>query len=298
MEDLIEELISIEIIDETDTVIDNVSKKKTLTSARRLEFFEMLQRREELLADGTRETGPHFIGGERPAADEVRALASYLSNNVTVFKPPHWSIPMLRRLLLRCSISTITQEDVLQGRYVYVRGVPASFCCLLLHGQLQIRAGNEGFISEIGPWTTLALPALTDAKYTPDFTARVECAARILIISRAEVLAVLGASEKYPSTSPVIQGRESISAPVGERKRDSPLTQRHAFGGGMPSSPSQQAGSLLAGSDARLLPSASEAASLDAQLDEERSLDGGRACDGVSAANGASAAGAGGVSLF
>lgn len=54
-------------------------------------------------------------------------------------------------------MSVISQEEVTRGRYVYVRGVPASFCCLLLHGRLQIRAGNEGFSSEIGPWTTLAL---------------------------------------------------------------------------------------------------------------------------------------------
>jgi hypothetical protein len=109
---------------------------------------------------------------------------------------------MLRRLLNRSSISTITDEDVERGRYVYVRGVPASFCCLLLHGQLQIRAGNEGFASEIGPWTTLALPALEAPNYTPDFTARVECAARILIISRQEVLTVLGGALPNGLTSP------------------------------------------------------------------------------------------------
>ena len=44
MEDLIEELISVEIIDESDTVTDNISKKKVNTRGqRRIEFFEMLQ---------------------------------------------------------------------------------------------------------------------------------------------------------------------------------------------------------------------------------------------------------------
>jgi len=150
---------------------------------------------------------------------------------VAAFRPPKWSIPMLRRLLLRCSISTITQEDVLQGRYVYVRGVPASFCCLLLHGQLQIRAGNEGFTSEIGPWTTLALPALADDGYTPDFTARVECAARILIISRQEVLNVLG---NPATTSPVVPRTADgaacslISLTSEQGLRRSPLAERRA----------------------------------------------------------------------
>jgi metal transporter CNNM len=215
MEDLIETLISIEIIDETDLFEDldgggthqhsTISWRKIKQNAeRRLEFFEMIQRRDEMLANGpsAQGAGPNFMGGERPTPQEVRALASYLSNNVPFFRPPHWSIPMLRRLLNRSSISTITDEDVERGRYVYVRGVPASFCCLLLHGQLQIRAGNEGFASEIGPWTTLALPALEAPNYTPDFTARVECAARILIISRQEVLTVLGGALPNGLTSP------------------------------------------------------------------------------------------------
>ena len=163
-EDLIEELISIEIIDENDTVTDNISKRKVYTRGqRRIEFFEMLQKRELLLTDRIL-SDTSCIGGERPTADEVRAITSYLSNNVVNFRPPHMSLPMLRRLLLRCSIRSVSPEQVATGRYVYVRGVPASFCCLVLHGRLQIRAGNEGFTTEIGAWTTLAMQALTDAE--------------------------------------------------------------------------------------------------------------------------------------
>jgi metal transporter CNNM len=200
MEDLLEELISIEIVDEDDIITDNASKKKARSldagRQRRIEFFEMLQRRELQMTDRT--LSDNSLGGKRPTADEVRALASYLSNNVSVFRPPHTSFPLLRRLLLRCTINDVSEEEVAAGRYVYVRGVPASFCCLLLHGRLQIRAGNEGFTSELGPWTTLATQALTDPTYSPDFTARVECAARILIISRAEVNSVLGLGQTSP----------------------------------------------------------------------------------------------------
>ena len=222
MEDLIEELISIEIIDESDTVTDNISKKKTKHSGpRRIEFFEMLQRRELMLTDRILSDNSH-IGGERPTADEVRALTSYLSNNVPNFRPPNMSLPLLRRLLLRCLITSVTPEQVATGRYVYVRGVPASFCCLVLHGRLQIRAGQEGFTTEIGAWTTLATQALTDVEYTPDFTARVEVAARILIISRADVHAVLGITS---SPTPINQARGGMAheAPFRlERIREPP----------------------------------------------------------------------------
>jgi hypothetical protein len=190
-------------------------------SQRRIEFFEMLQKRELLITDRMLSDNSH-IGGERPTADEVlcprlthcppsrfmlcavpadgvarcalqvRALTSFLTNNVANFRPPNMSYPLLRKLLQRCSIASVTPEQLATGRYVYVRGVPASFCCLVLHGRLQIRAGNEGFTTEIGAWTVLATQALTDVDYIPDFTARVEVAARILIITRADVHAVIG----------------------------------------------------------------------------------------------------------
>ena len=122
----------------------------TNRSQRRLEFFEMLQRRDLLMISGGGPAIESRIFGERPTADEVRALASYLSTNVAVFRPPKMSTAVLRKLLVRCSISSVSEVQVAEGKYVYVRGVPASFFCLVLHGRLQIRAGNEGFTSEIG----------------------------------------------------------------------------------------------------------------------------------------------------
>ena len=174
MEDLLEELIRVEIIDDSDVVTDNISKKKVAAAQRRvqrrLEFFEMLQRRDEMLLMDRQ-------GNARATADEVRALVSFLSSQIAIFRPPAMSSAALRRLVLRCSVCSIEQEELDAGRYVYVRGVPASFACLLLHGRLQIRAGNEGFASEMGPWTPIAMQALTDVSYKPDFTARVECGA-------------------------------------------------------------------------------------------------------------------------
>jgi metal transporter CNNM len=202
MEDLLEELISIEIIDEEDTLSDNRTKKRTGSGRgpRRLEFFTMLQRRDTL--------AQHQIN-TRATADEVRALVSYLSSNVAAFRPPLMSGSTLRKLVLRCAVISVSPEDVVAGRYVYVRGVPASFCCLLLHGRLQIRAGNEGFTSEVGPWTPLAVHAISDLHYQPDFTARVECASRILVIKREDVLAVLPQNSAEVSTVMAVLGQAS-----------------------------------------------------------------------------------------
>lgn len=69
--------------------------------------------------------------------------------------------------------------------FIYKRGVPSINAYLILNGRLEIKAGNDGFISEAGPWTLLGVHALVDDLYAPDFTARVlEKPARLLRISR------------------------------------------------------------------------------------------------------------------
>lgn len=68
---------------------------------------------------------------------------------------------------------------------LYKRGVTTQDALLVISGRLHITAGDDEFVSEAGPWTLLAVKALTDDLYSPDFTARVvERPARLLRVRR------------------------------------------------------------------------------------------------------------------
>ncbi|KAL3923694.1 MAG: hypothetical protein SGPRY_004140 [Prymnesium sp.] len=155
MEDLIEELISREIIDDFDEVCDNVSRKRVADSRRadRLEFFDMLQRREVLQPD-KRKKGPAW---SVKTNEEVRALVSFLSSNVPMFKPAAMSSIILRRLVLRSKLIHVTSDDIKQGRFVY---------------------------------------ALVEENYAPDYTAQFISPACIFFVSREDLQAALTMSRE------------------------------------------------------------------------------------------------------
>lgn len=56
---------------------------------------------------------------------------------------------------------------------VYQKGLRSDLCTVVLSGKLTVVAGKDEFRSEIGPWSVLAIRALLDTNYTPDFSAYV-----------------------------------------------------------------------------------------------------------------------------
>jgi len=88
------------------------------------------------------------------------------------------------------------------GEALYQRGVPADFACLVLSGELHVRAGREGLHSTITVWNFVGLEALSTSwverrhVYVPDFSAYVGKDARILLCNRTSFLRLRGASSK------------------------------------------------------------------------------------------------------
>ena len=72
---------------------------------------------------------------------------------------------------------------------LYRMGKAANAFTLILSGKVVVRAGAEGFESELGPWSYLGASAITGPAYIPDYHATAIRPFRVLQISRSDFMA-------------------------------------------------------------------------------------------------------------
>mmetsp|Transcript_3544 Transcript_3544/g.6716 ORF Transcript_3544/g.6716 Transcript_3544/m.6716 type:complete len:692 (-) Transcript_3544:69-2144(-) len=114
------------------------------------------------------------------------------------------------------------------GKYIYQMGAPSENFCLILDGVVEIRAGRDGFKSEVGRWSIVGTGAITLTKdqilsdyksldpFIPDFSAKVMENARVLRISRkAYQQAILDELQQLRTTG-------SLSSAVEEATKGRP----------------------------------------------------------------------------
>jgi hypothetical protein len=110
------------------------------------------------------------------AKGEAKAVAAYLCANVepfcTLSRERVKAIVQASSVvnLKRAQADSVSTEDIL-----YKRGKVTATCTLVLSGRLTVRAGKDGFESELGPWSVLATDALTvsEGQFHPDFSAHI-----------------------------------------------------------------------------------------------------------------------------
>ncbi|KAJ1627958.1 hypothetical protein T492DRAFT_1021311 [Pavlovales sp. CCMP2436] len=127
--------------------------------------------------------------------EELRAITTFLISNAQPFARANLTHKGIRKLLNRCPVLTVEASGA-QGLAqpvdpLFIKGQPADRCCLVLSGQLRITCSDDNLESESGPWSTLALQALTSDNYVPDYCAEVITTARLLFISREEYRVML-----------------------------------------------------------------------------------------------------------
>mmetsp|Transcript_11259 Transcript_11259/g.27702 ORF Transcript_11259/g.27702 Transcript_11259/m.27702 type:complete len:637 (-) Transcript_11259:620-2530(-) len=125
------------------------------------------------------------------SSSEGRAISSFLQGMFDPFRLDIIGAHAVEKLVQSSEILQLRPSNGKGLQCVYEAGKPVDFCCLVLDGSLRISVGLQKFRAEAGIWKMLALHALTEEKYVPDFTAVVERECTILKLRRGDYQAAL-----------------------------------------------------------------------------------------------------------
>ena len=223
LEDVLEELIQMEIVDETDMWEDQNSRHpKSGRRTKRQEvrnidaFLSMLDDR--------------MKGQTQLSSQETQAVTAFLAASIEEFSVIGKNNAVLRGLLRSGRVVELEEAsededdtgsvhseylDNELGRtkskrfnpweeheetvrrnpetLLYTKGQKSDEFVLILSGRVSVRTGQEGFTFELGPWSVLGNRALVDPGYAADFDAVAVPPCRLLKIDRASYSAAMRA---------------------------------------------------------------------------------------------------------
>ena len=181
--------------------------------------------------------------------EEVRAVAAHLLSNVPQIQQLFaGDMDGARELVRRGMLLEMRRkgENVLRPSnedLIYRRGIPTTFCTLILNGKVTVKAGRDEFAVELGAWSIMAADALVmaESQYSPDFVAFVTSDSvrmvRLSIFSNASGGGGGGeAGAKGSSAFPALEARKQalglVALNVGTRKSHGHNASAAAGGGG------------------------------------------------------------------
>lgn len=152
LEDVIEEIMQMEINDETDTLTDNRRKRRRKEAQVRKDFSQFTN-----------------LGGGDSSFNVVTpqlclAAYQYLATTVEPFTSNHLSDSILRRLLSQKIFYKIKVEDDSSLKRLYTRGEPADYFIMILEGRVHVVCGKENLVFESGPFSIYGIDALKQQK--------------------------------------------------------------------------------------------------------------------------------------
>lgn len=163
--------------------------------------------------------------------EEVRAVAAHLLSNVPQVQQLFGSdMDGVRELVRRGMLLEMRRkgESVLRPSnedLIYRRGIPTTFCTLILNGKVTVKAGRDEFSVELGAWSIMAADALVmaESQYSPDFVAFVTSDSvrmvRLSIFSSASAGEGGGAKGgSFPALEARKQALGLVALNVGTRK--------------------------------------------------------------------------------
>uniref|UniRef100_A0A6G1SNQ0 Metal transporter CNNM2 n=1 Tax=Aceria tosichella TaxID=561515 RepID=A0A6G1SNQ0_9ACAR len=150
LEDVIEEIMQMEINDETDTLSDNKRKR----------------RRKEAQVRGDFSQFTHFGAGEASfnlvSPQLCLAAYQYLATTVEPFSSKYISDATLRRLLSQRIYFRVRLDDDRhkEARRLYTAGEPVDYFVMILEGRVRVECGKEHLVFEGGPFSYFGKAAL------------------------------------------------------------------------------------------------------------------------------------------
>ncbi|KAK3595841.1 hypothetical protein CHS0354_014663 [Potamilus streckersoni] len=193
LEDVIEEIIQSEIIDETDTLTDNIKKAPRKLPQR---DFSIFNQPDEM---------------NRPVISPQLSLAAFqfLSTSVEHFMSKYISDNVLKKLIRQNIIVTIHTKDPetqTEKNFIYKDGIACDYFILILEGHVEVAVGKEKMSFTGGPFSYYGVQALNVSEsllvptsnsdsiyvkhdpYIPDFTMTAMTDLQLLKITRAQYI--------------------------------------------------------------------------------------------------------------
>ena len=154
LEDIIEEIIQAEIVDETDIVMDNKTRKKRRA---RSKFVNKEKEFQLFVGDVTNRV--------EVSSQVVHAVLQFLSTSIPAFSEVNIKTEILHKLLnldVFRDIKFKDEEDARQ-RPILENGKPCDHFILIVEGKVEVQIGNEGYVFESGPFTSFGKQILESA---------------------------------------------------------------------------------------------------------------------------------------
>ncbi len=146
LEDIIEEIIQQEIVDETDIIADNRTKRKLKREGRKGKEGLMLNPPEEKVRKVN--VSPQL----------ALAVFQYLTTSIEPFKAPLMNDSVLKKLLaldvfrdvkLKKDKTKMNEEDLV----IMKKGSAVDCFVLIIEGRVEVNIGREELVFESGPFT-------------------------------------------------------------------------------------------------------------------------------------------------
>lgn len=149
LEDVIEEIMQMEINDETDTLSDNRRKRRRKEAQVRKDFSQFTNL-------GSGDSSFNVVTPQL-----CLAAYQYLATTVEPFTARYLSDSILKRLLSQKIYYKVRIDDNQAQKRLYTAGDPSDYFIMILEGRVHVVCGKENLVFDGGPFSFFGKAALT-----------------------------------------------------------------------------------------------------------------------------------------